>query len=66
MEDVDKNKKIKKLIKDLHRKYNYIPKDINLYFQTDNNFIELEPDETINNYNDIKDQSVLTIIEITN
>ena len=62
--DTDKKTKIKNLINNLTSKYNNIPKNIKLYYQTNNNFIELEAYKTINDYN-LEDQSILTVLEIT-
>ena len=59
--DVNKNEKIKKVIKTLHKKNN-TPKDAYLYLQNDNEFINLEYDKTIDYYN-IKDQTVLTLLD---
>ena len=58
--DVNKNEKIKNVIKSLYKKYN-TPKDADLYLQKDNQYIELENEKTLEDYN-IKDQATLTLL----
>ena len=61
--DVNKNSKIQDLINALNKKYN-VSRDIKLYFQTDKDFKPLEENKMINYYG-LKDQSTLTVLDIT-
>ena len=56
--DVDKNMKVKDLIKALISKYN-LPNNISLYYKKDS--IMIEGDNTINSYN-LKNRSIICII----
>jgi ubiquitin C-terminal hydrolase len=53
--------KIKDLINNLKREDKKIPENFSLYFQTENDLIELEKDKTIGDY-DIQNGNKLTII----
>ena len=58
---VDREIKIKDLINNLKRQDKKIPENFSLYFQTENDLIELEKDKAIGDY-DIQNGNKLTII----
>jgi len=61
--DVDENIKIKDLINNLKIKYD-IGNNFSLYFEKGNDFIELESNKTINDY-DVQDGDKLTLLQIS-
>ena len=58
--DIDKNLKIKNVIKILNKQYD-IPKNVTLFYTMNNDCLDLDPSKTIEHYN-LEDQSTITVL----